>query len=272
MKSLSFRSFVKGIGGILKGKVDQPESLKDNIVLKTLLNRRSVRKFQQNEIPDDVLQAILEAGRTAPSTVNLQTWKFGVFDSRSWREVFEREMPFKGDKAVIIMGDMHRIQKTMNEFPFKPLVEYTLGVMNASIAAYAMNIAAEACGVCSVMLSETGKTGFYDAGYLKEKLELPDGVYPIMTMVFGYPKGNTPIMPPKLPLNAVTFFHGKYREADKEELQKWLEEMMAGYRASFVTQGFKGKLNHYLKKADEAEKTLHELIFYRKEEFIDKIN
>jgi hypothetical protein len=53
-----------------------------------------------------------------------------------------------------------------------PLVSYTVAVVNAAMAAMAMNVAAEALGVASVMLSETGRSGFLDAGYLKEKLAL----------------------------------------------------------------------------------------------------
>ncbi|RKX78995.1 MAG: hypothetical protein DRP87_04635 [Spirochaetes bacterium] len=271
MKSLNPIEFVKGLQGILNAKVKLPASLSDNPVLQLLIRRRSVRKFQQKDIPDDVFRIILEAARLAPSTVNLQTWKFGIFNQESWQETFEKPIPFKGNRAVIILGDMHRIRRTMDEFPFKPLVEYTLSVINASIAAYAMNIAAEACGVSSVMLSETGKTGFYDAKYLKEKLGLPDGVYPVMTIVFGYARGKMPVMPPKLPLKSIVFSGTSYEEADENILREWLEQMMAGYRASFVTQSFKGKLNHYLKKVDQAERNLSKLIFYREEEFKDKI-
>jgi len=56
-----------------------------------------------------------------------------------------------------------------------------------------MNIAAEAVGVSSVMLSETGRTGLLDAGYLKEKLGLPERVAPLLTMVFGYRRGPAPV-------------------------------------------------------------------------------
>jgi hypothetical protein len=174
-------------------------------------------------------------------------------------------MPFKGSRAVLVLGDMHRMTVALDEFPFKPLAFYTLSLINASIASYAMNIAAEACGVSSVMLSETGKSGFYDAKYLQEKLQLPDGVYPVMTIVFGYGRGGEPPMPPKLPLEEITFT-GTYREPNEKVMKIWLEQMMAGYRASRITHSFRGQLNHYLSKMDEAEKDLKDLIFYKDEE------
>ncbi len=265
MKRLSPLGFFRGLKNILSGKIHMPEELTANETLNTLLSRRTVRKFEEREIPEEVMNVILEAGRVAPCGVNLQSWSFGVYNQNQWKETFGTPMPFLGSRAVLVLADMHRMVVTMDEFPFKPLAFYTISLINASIASYAMNIAAEACGVSSVMLSETGKSGFYDAKYLKEKLKLPDGVYPVMTIVFGYGKGGEPPMPPKLPLEEITFT-GTYREPDDKVMKNWLEQMMAGYRASRVTKSFKGQLNHYLEKMDEAEKDLKDIIFYKDEE------
>src|SRR4029453_5657067 len=152
-----------------------PASLKDNVLLRSIMARRSVRVFTDRPIPEDVFCAILEAARVAPSTVNLQTWSFATFTAESWRATFERPLPFKGNRAVVVMGDTQRARLVLDAFPSSPLVEYTIAVMNASLAAMNMNIAAEAMGVSSVMLSETGHSGLLDAAYLKEKLALPPG-------------------------------------------------------------------------------------------------
>jgi len=37
-----------------------------------ILSRRSIRRYEQKEIPKDVLDQILEAGRQAPSAANRQ--------------------------------------------------------------------------------------------------------------------------------------------------------------------------------------------------------
>lgn len=269
MKPLRPSEFIRGLRNILKGNINLPKVLESNETLRLLLKRRSVRKFKDREIPDTVMTAILEAARLAPSTVNLQTWSFGVFDKQSWKGKFDKQLPFGGSRAVVICADMHRIHAVTDVLPHKPLVEYTLSVMNASIAAYAMNIAAEACGVSSVMLSETGRSGFYDSEYLREKLALPDGVFPIMTIIFGYAKREPPGMPPKLPVKQITF-SDTYKEPDPDVMKDWLEQMMAGYRAVKVTQSFRGQIRHYLSKLEEAERGLHKMIFYRDEEPVDK--
>ncbi len=253
--------FVRSIVRIMAGRPQVPASLAANEVLQVVLRRRTVRSFAGRDIPDDVFAAILEAGRLAPSTVNLQTWSFATFTPDAWQGIFERGIPFRGKRAVMVMGDTHRARAVIDVFPCSPLVEYTVGVMNASLAAMNMTVAAEALGVASVMLSETGRTGLLDCGYLKEKLELPDGVHPLMTIVFGYPRGPHPPMPPKLPLDEIRF-EGRYQEADTAVMESWLAQTKAGYKASHPFSSFEAQLRVYESKLSQAEADLEEMVFY----------
>jgi nitroreductase len=252
--------FIKNLLKILAGKPQVPPSLRENQLLQVILNRRSVRRFKQQDIPDDVFSAILEAGRLAPSTVNMQTWTFAVFNADLWQGIFSKPIPFKANKALIILGDVHRAKQVLDVFPSSPMVEYTVGVMNASLAAMNMNIAAEALGVSSVMLSETGRSGLLDAAYLKEKLGLPDEVLPIMTIVFGYARGNYPPMPPKLPLSQICI-HGKYQNPDIAIMNTWLEQMKTGYQASHLGTSFESQLQIYRDKIGKAEDDLEAMVF-----------
>lgn len=253
-------AFLRGLGKILAGKPRVPASLADNRLLEVILKRRSVRAFTREDIPADAFAAILEAARLAPSTVNLQTWSFAVFDDSLWRETFGQSIPFRASRAVIVLADTYRARQVLDVFPFSPLVEHSVAVMNASLAAMNMNIAAEALGVSSVMLSETGRSGLLDAGYLKEKLSLPDGVIPLMTIVFGYASGGRPPMPPKLPAEQV-FFGAKYPPPDGETLQDWLMQMRAGYKASHPGSSLEKQAAVYRNKIGQAENDLHEMIY-----------
>lgn len=264
-KNLGLVKTVHSLVKLLRGKPNLPHSLADNELLKIILRRRSVRAFTAQTVPEDVFAAILEAGRLAPSTVNLQSWSFAIFDSDDWQSVFGHTIPFHANRAVIIISDTYRYRQALPEFPACPLTEYTIGVMNASLAAMNMNIAAEALGVSSVMLSETGRSGVLDTGYLKEKLCLPDGAVPIMTIVFGYARGATPPMPPKLPMEEITF-DGVYRSPDRAVLQSWLEQMIAGYNASHLGSSFTAQLNIYQSKIDQAEQDLHNMVFFREKQ------
>jgi len=252
--------FVRSLLCILRGKPRIPPSLKNNQALSVILNRRSVRRFAQKDIPEDVFAAILEAGRLAPSTVNLQTWSFALFTVDFWEQTFGQPIAFCAPRAVMILADTHRVRAAFDAFPQSPLVEHTVAVMNASLAAMNMTIAAEALGVSSVMLSETGRSGLLDAGYLKEKLALPDNVIPITTIVFGYPRGGRPPMPPKLPLEAICF-DGQYRETDPSAMEDWLTQMKAGYKASHPLSSLEAQLEHYASKIGQAEADLQAMVF-----------
>ena len=259
MADLSFWQFVKGVARIVAGRPRVPPALAGNEVLRTVLSRRSVRAFRDDPIPVDVWAAILEAGRVAPSTVNLQTWSFSVFTAAEWQDFFGQPIPFAAARAVVVLADTHRARRVVEGFPRAPLCEYTVGVMNASLAAMNMTVAAEALGVASVMLSETGRTGFYDAGFLAERLRLPAGVVPIMSIAFGYAKGGAPAMPPKLPLEAVTFT-GAYRETDQSVLEEWYRDQQAGYKASNWGSLFAQQIAYYNRRLLDAEADLERLV------------
>lgn len=258
---LTLGTFLRSLGRILAGKPQVPPSLEGNALLQTVLNRRSVRRFTGHPLPEDVFAAILEAGRLAPSTVNLQTWSFAAFTEDTWQAAFGRGIPFRAPQAVIVLGDIHRNRDMLNNFPHSPLVAYTLAVMNASLAAMNMNVAAEALGVSSVMLSETGRSGLLDAGYLKEKLGLPEGVFPLMTIVFGYPAAAPGPMPPKLPMEAVCFTDGRYHETDPAVVQDWMAQMTAGYKANSPFSSLEAQLGVYRSKIGKAEEELRRMIF-----------
>ena len=49
-----------------------------NQILETIKNRRSVRKYQDNQIKDDELEKILEAAIYAPTGHNDQPWHFTI--------------------------------------------------------------------------------------------------------------------------------------------------------------------------------------------------
>ena len=57
-----------------------------NETMTTLLNRRSIRTFKADQITDDELNAVLEAGKFAPSGANQQSALFVVVQDRKTRE------------------------------------------------------------------------------------------------------------------------------------------------------------------------------------------
>ncbi|SEU26369.1 Nitroreductase [Lacrimispora sphenoides] len=56
-------------------------------MIKSISNRRSIRKFKETAIPKEMVEEILNAGRLAPSSKNRQPWKFTVVSGQSKNEM-----------------------------------------------------------------------------------------------------------------------------------------------------------------------------------------
>ena len=61
-----------------------------NEVLRTIKNRRTIRRFKSDPIEDKKLQAILDAGRWAPSFSNLQPWRFIVIKDQELKNALDK--------------------------------------------------------------------------------------------------------------------------------------------------------------------------------------
>jgi nitroreductase len=71
-----------------------------NEVLRTIKNRRTIRRFKSDPIPDEKLQAILDAGRWAPSFSNLQPWRFLVIKDQN----LKKELDKAARESVLHLG------------------------------------------------------------------------------------------------------------------------------------------------------------------------
>ena len=47
-------------------------------LLDVILSRRSIRRYENKQIPKDILDKIVEAGRQSPSAVNKQPYHFVI--------------------------------------------------------------------------------------------------------------------------------------------------------------------------------------------------
>lgn len=68
-----------------------------NEVVKTILERRSVRKFDQHPVEEAIVREIIECGRSAPNAWGHQTFEFyAITDRKLMRELAELTAKFLG--------------------------------------------------------------------------------------------------------------------------------------------------------------------------------
>jgi nitroreductase len=66
------------------------EGMDWNPVEKVILERRSVRKFKDKQVPEKLVRRVLEAGRFAPSAGNSQPWRFIVVRDKKMIDEMEK--------------------------------------------------------------------------------------------------------------------------------------------------------------------------------------
>jgi len=69
-------------------------------VMEAIQQRRSIRKFQDTPIPDELIEQMLEAARLAPSGTNRQPWRFQIIKEKATIQRLFDEASF-GEKQLL---------------------------------------------------------------------------------------------------------------------------------------------------------------------------
>ena len=145
-------------------------------VKEAIEKRRSIRKYLDKDIPCDVLNEVLEAGRLAPSAKNLQNWVFVAVTDKELRP---------------LMKEACGGQNCIGEAPASIVVCATedsfmncgqsRATVDCSIALSFMMLRATELGLGTVWL------GHFYADKVKEALNLPANYIPVAVTPIGYP-------------------------------------------------------------------------------------
>lgn len=149
-------------------------------LLKIIKNRRSIRKFQSKEIPENLIEKLIEALIWAPSAGNLQSRKFYfVFDLKIKKKLAEAALnqPFIAQVPLVIVGCTdNRISQCYGERGEKlySICDVSVSIQNMMLVAYSE-------GLGSVWI------GAFEENRVSEILNLPRNLKPICILPIGYP-------------------------------------------------------------------------------------
>ena len=157
-------------------------------VIKLLKERRSIRKYQKKEVPENIIKGIIDCARFAPSAINIQPWEFIV--------ITDKEMRKK-------IADITDYGKFIADAPlciavFCKDTKYYLE--DGSAATTYILLAAKAYGLGSCWVAGDKK---YYASDIRKLIGVPDGYKLVSLISIGYPAENP--MKEKRPLEEV--FH-----------------------------------------------------------------
>ncbi len=144
-------------------------------VLQAIRERRSIRKYLDTPVEDEKIQAILEAGRWAPSASNRQPWHFIVIRDAETRRRLAEAHPYgrfmaESPVVIVVLAIPARHQKYH-------LCDPHNAMQNMLLAAYALGL-----GTCWVGVRNTPMENRF-----REILGVPRGLRVVCAFPVGYP-------------------------------------------------------------------------------------
>ncbi len=155
---------------------DPKGGMKMNETLKTILNRRTIRKFTDQSVCQSTLSLVLAAACAAPSACNARPVRYVVLDKSRMKDLadaLEQKEPFlQGQWAVAVCADTRGYQ-----FGTAWMEDCAAAMENMQIACWGLGLGALWFGVYRRAAKE---------GAVRRCLKLPEGVEVLGITVMGY--------------------------------------------------------------------------------------
>lgn len=152
--------------------------------LECIKTRRSIRKFTEQPVEFDKLAKIMEAGSQAPSTGDIQNWRFILVTEKAlihdlYNHCFQQEVVFNAQAAIIVCGETDPAERL---YGLRGKRLYT--VQNCASATENMLLAAHALGLGACWI------GAFDEDKVSTVFSIPGNARPQAIVAIGYPNEN----------------------------------------------------------------------------------
>ena len=156
----------------------------DNEVLKALHERRSVRKYKQEQITDEELLTVLEAGTYAPTGMGYQDpWIVAVQNP----EIIAQLVHMNAEVMGVTSNPYYDAPTIVLVFGSSP-DEWRNAVQDGSLVLGNMMLAAHSIGLGSCWINREREMFSTDEGKeIMKRLGLPEGLVGIGALSLGYP-------------------------------------------------------------------------------------
>jgi len=209
--------------------------------------RRTIRQYSDREVPEALLDELLEVGVRASNTGNMQLYSVVVTRDRAQKEKmapahFNQPMVVGAPVVLTFCADANRFVKWASyrnaDAGFDNFQTFMAAVIDSMLFAQTFCVAAEERGLGICYLGTTT----YNAAPIIEALSLPRLVVPVTAITVGYPAEPLPEHCERLPLSAIVHEeqYTDYTESAIDALYKEKEALEANRR--FVAENGKETL------------------------------
>ena len=177
-------------------------------MISTMKERRSIRKYSDRPVSEELINELLSVAMRASNTGNMQLYSVVVTrDEENKKKLspahFNQPMITEAPVVLTFCADANRFVKWAEQRKahagFDKLQTFMTSSIDAMLFAEAFAEAAEEKGLGICYLGTTT----YNADKIIDILNLPELVVPITTITVGYPKEPLPAVSERLPLEAV---------------------------------------------------------------------
>lgn len=192
--------------------------------------RRTVRRYSDRKVDDELLESMIKAAAQAPNTGNMQVYSVVATRSAEGKKVLApahfNQPSVEGCSVVLTFcADFNRFEHWCRINDAKPgydnFQSFMWAVIDATIFAQQFCTIAEMYGLGCCYLGTTT----YNAPQIAEALGLPDRVVPVVTLTVGYPEGDTQVSD-RLPVGAI-LHQEKYQEGSDDMIRAAYSEKEA---------------------------------------------
>lgn len=189
----------------------------DSSAIPLLKNHRSIRKFTDEPISDEVVEDIISAALSTATSSNLQgTTVIRVRDTAkraAIAEVAGGQTYIETCPAFFVWcADLHRsavaCEMGGGELSAGMTEHFVIATVDCALAAQSAVVAAESLGLGICYIGAIRN----DPQTVADLLDLPDQVYPVFGLCLGWPDQD-PMLKPRLPLS-VTLKEDRYDESN----------------------------------------------------------
>ena len=174
--------------------------------MKVIQERRSIRKYKDTPVPDEIIREVLEAARRSPSWANTQVWRFIVVKDQSIKERLQETL-----------RPTNPARQAMVEAPIVICIAAQRGRSGFSRGEAATNKGDWFMFDCGIAMEHivltawnfglgTVHVGLFDAKKADEILQIPEGFNIVEMTPLGY-FDETPGQTPRKPLEEIAFLN-----------------------------------------------------------------
>ena len=209
-------------------------------------NRRTIRKYKQQEVPAELLNQLLEEAFRASTMGNMQLYSVVVTRDAGMKAKlapahFNQPMVTGSSVVLTFCADFNRFSKWCRYRQAEPGYDNFISFLNATSDTLLVTqnfctlAEAEGLGICYL------GTTVYNPEQIIDVLQLPELVMPIATITVGYPD-ETPAQTDRLPLEGILHeeVYSDYTPQDIDRIYAFKEALPENHR--FISENGKDTL------------------------------